>query len=193
MSSEDFSNTAINLSKNPLGIIGLCISFVYGLGVIVLYSPGIDYYQRWFLIIFLMVFPFFILVIFYKLVTKHHDKLYAPYDFQNEDNFIRLSKKVDDIGITMEKVQKAIDDQPLYKYTKLSEEGKRLILGAFHEDVNLDDFLKTPDFDKKITDEQIIKLESYGWITKKENIIKITERGHSEVDTFQDLAYGRLC
>lgn len=38
---------------------------------------------------FLVVFPFAILAVFFRLVTHHHWKLYAPFDFPEKDGFYR--------------------------------------------------------------------------------------------------------
>ncbi|MBA2858287.1 putative transcriptional regulator [Methanococcus maripaludis] len=192
MTLKEFSDAAMGLTKNPLGIIGLFITLVYGLGALVTISPNLEGYQRSWLIIFIIIFPFVILGVFYRLVTKYHDKLYAPSDFQNEEHFVNLVNKVDNLESIMEEVQKVIDDQPLYKYSKLTEEGIRIILRAYDKEVNLDDILKDDSLDPKIAKEQISLLESYGWIIKEGNIIKITEKGRADVSTFQELTVARL-
>ena len=40
------------------------------------------------LIVFLVVFPCMVLFVFYMLVTKHHEKLYSPSDYEDETNFV---------------------------------------------------------------------------------------------------------
>lgn len=89
---NDFmSNTKGGLTKNPLGIIGLFISLIYGFACLVL-STSISNLseptERLPLIWFIIVFPIVILAAFLFLVVNHHEKLYAPGDFRNDDSFI---------------------------------------------------------------------------------------------------------
>jgi len=78
------------LAKNPLGIIALFISLIYGFACLVLgiTGSGLESNERLVLIIFLVFFPILILVSFIFLVTKHYRKLYAPSDFKDEKNYL---------------------------------------------------------------------------------------------------------
>lgn len=85
-----FADTAKDLSKNPLGIIALFILLVYGFACILLgiTRSSLDAAERAPLIWFLALFPVAVLIAFCWLVANHHKKLYAPKDFENEDNFL---------------------------------------------------------------------------------------------------------
>jgi hypothetical protein len=87
----EFSKAAQNLSRNPLGIIALFIVLVYGIAALVLgvSSNSLQPNERLPLIYFLVCFPVIVLVAFYRLVSDHHVKLYAPNDFQDKDGFFR--------------------------------------------------------------------------------------------------------
>lgn len=78
--------------RNPLSIIGLFISLVYGCACLV-FSQGMNFLytssERLPLIWFVVLFPLIILIVFTYLVIKHRFKLYGPSDFQNENNFFR--------------------------------------------------------------------------------------------------------
>ncbi|MCK5075338.1 MAG: hypothetical protein KAR38_03130 [Calditrichia bacterium] len=96
MSETDHSfnsliKSAISLSKNPIGIIALFLVLFYSIVSLLLgfSSQNLDSYQKWAFIIFIISFPFTILYVFYKLVTKHHLKLYSPKDFRDESNFMK--------------------------------------------------------------------------------------------------------
>jgi len=81
-----------NLVKNPLGIIGLFILLVYGIASLLIGIGGKTIFsenQIWLLVIFLIGFPLIVLAVFYWLVTRHHEKLYAPKDYQNDDAFLK--------------------------------------------------------------------------------------------------------
>ncbi len=80
---------AIKLSRNPLGIIALFIVLIYSFASLLfgLSGDALTENQKWVFVIFLVAFPVIVLFIFTYLVIKHHQKLYAPGDFQNEENF----------------------------------------------------------------------------------------------------------
>ena len=90
-SIQSFGETGRKLARNPLGIIALFIVLVYGMACLVAISPGVDAAgERQPLILFLVIFPVLVLLVFSWLVSKHSDKLYGPSDFRNEDNYMKL-------------------------------------------------------------------------------------------------------
>jgi predicted transcriptional regulator len=90
MSLKDFIQGASKFTKNPLGILTLLIVLVYGIAGIVSSSTNFGATERVILVLFLVIFPIIVLFSLYNLVTKHHDKLYSPSDFVNEENFVKL-------------------------------------------------------------------------------------------------------
>jgi len=88
---KDFITQAKGLTKNPLGIIALFISLIYGFACLVLsfVSNNLIANERVLLIYFLIGFPILILITFIFLVVKHHNKLYAPSDYKDEKNFFK--------------------------------------------------------------------------------------------------------
>lgn len=94
---EHFIKNAQGLTKNPLGIIALFISLIYGFACLVLSSSKdvIDAYQKWPLIWFLVLFPVLVLGAFVYLVVNHHKKLYGPGDFKDESNFFKAMDEID--------------------------------------------------------------------------------------------------
>ena len=85
---REFGRIARGLARNPLGIIALFIVLVYGMAAFVAVSNALDSIQRTILIIFLVIFPIFVLVAFYMLVSRHAGKLYAPSDFREDRSFL---------------------------------------------------------------------------------------------------------
>ncbi len=87
----DFLKGAKDFARNPLGIIALFISLIYGFASLLLDSAAdkLTVAERWPIIIFIVVFPILVLITFYKLVTNHHGKLYAPGDFKDDKSFLR--------------------------------------------------------------------------------------------------------
>lgn len=77
--------------KEPLGIIALFIVLVYGIAALVLgvSANELNSSERLPLIWFMVIFPVIVLIAFFRLVTHHHHKLYAPEDFPNPSDFLR--------------------------------------------------------------------------------------------------------
>jgi hypothetical protein len=101
----NFIENAKGLTRNPLGIIALFISLIYGFACLVL-STSIsnlkEHSERLPLIWFIIGFPLIILVGFVFLVTKHHQKLYSPGDYGNAESFLKTvegSKKFEAIKV----------------------------------------------------------------------------------------------
>ena len=88
---------SVRLSKNPLGIIALFILLIYSFATLLFGLSGENFSeaQKWFFVIFLVAFPVIVLFLFTYLVVNHNQKLYAPEDFKNEENFWRPSSSSD--------------------------------------------------------------------------------------------------
>ncbi|MSP42653.1 MAG: hypothetical protein EXR08_04715 [Alphaproteobacteria bacterium] len=88
-----FNNISPNFMRNPLGIIALFIVMIYAMAGLVTTSEALSPDERFILVIFLAAFPLIVLVAFYLLVTRHSEKLYAPGDFKDEENYLRAHGK----------------------------------------------------------------------------------------------------
>lgn len=90
-SSSGFGSVAQGLARNPLGIIALFIVLVYGFASLVVgFGGDFTESERIPLVYFLVIFPVLVLAVFAWLVSKHSGKLFAPGDFQDEENYIRM-------------------------------------------------------------------------------------------------------
>jgi CheY-like chemotaxis protein len=88
---KNLPQTAVSLARNPLGIIALFIVMVYGFASLTMTFAGtLTYVERLLLVIFLVSFPLIVLGVFSWLVRDHSDKLFAPSDFRDENNFLRI-------------------------------------------------------------------------------------------------------
>jgi CheY-like chemotaxis protein len=88
---QGFGNTAKSLARNPLGIIALFILLVYGFASLVTtFAGSLSAYERIPLIYFLITFPVLVLGVFAWLVSKHSGKLFAPSDFKDEENYVKM-------------------------------------------------------------------------------------------------------
>ncbi|MBW0101654.1 response regulator [Pseudonocardia sp. KRD291] len=89
--TQSFGGTAVKLAGNPLGIIALFIVLVYGVAALITaFASRLAPYERLPLVIFLVAFPVLVLGSFLWLVTRYPQSLYAPKDFVNEDNWVRV-------------------------------------------------------------------------------------------------------
>jgi hypothetical protein len=86
---SSFSTAAKGLARNPLGIIALFIVLIYGFAAITLgASSSFESEERLPLVWFLVLFPVLVLFVFVRLVTAHHEKLYAPGDYKTDEGFL---------------------------------------------------------------------------------------------------------
>jgi CheY-like chemotaxis protein len=88
---QGFGDAAKGLARNPLGIIALFIVLVYGFASLVTaFAGSFSAPERLPLIYFLVAFPVLVLVVFGWLVSRHSGKLFAPSDFRNEENYVKM-------------------------------------------------------------------------------------------------------
>ncbi len=88
---KTFGETAKGLARNPLGIIALFIVLVYGFAsLVVVFAGSFTANERTPLIYFLVCFPVLVLVVFAWLVRNHSGKLFAPSDFKDEENYVKM-------------------------------------------------------------------------------------------------------
>lgn len=108
---------AKEFTTNPLGIIALFISLIYGFACLVVGTAGttLEIGLIYPLIWFLVCFPIMILISFLFLVIFHHQKLYAPKDYKDERNFI---KSID------RNRQMEILDNEIAEITEVDEKGR---------------------------------------------------------------------
>ncbi|MBY0475235.1 MAG: hypothetical protein K2Q13_09280 [Nitrosomonas sp.] len=89
MDTDKFTESAKGFTKSPLGIIALFIVLVYGFASLAVgLEQGISEHITP-LVYFMVFFPVIVFCGFLWLVANHHNKLYGPSDFKNEDNFMK--------------------------------------------------------------------------------------------------------
>lgn len=89
--TRSLGDVAKGLARNPLGIIALFIGLVYGFASLVtVFASSFTATERLPLIYFLVFFPILVLGVFAWLVSRHSGKLFAPSDFRNEENYVKM-------------------------------------------------------------------------------------------------------
>lgn len=87
--ANDLHSLPKGYTSNPLGIIALFIVLIYGLATLVItQSNNLSEYDITLMVYFLIGFPIIVYVGFLWIVIKHHTKLYAPKDFNNDESYI---------------------------------------------------------------------------------------------------------
>ena len=78
------------MARNPLGIMALFISLIYGMNTLLVGTSlnQLSPHDKTILVWFNVAYPFAVLFIFSWLVAAHHNKLYGPSDFRNDESFL---------------------------------------------------------------------------------------------------------
>jgi hypothetical protein len=86
-----FGGIAVSLARNPLGIIALFLVLVYGFAALVTaFAGSMTEPEKLPLVYFLVIFPVLVLAVFTWLVARHSNKLFAPSDFKDENNYVKM-------------------------------------------------------------------------------------------------------
>jgi hypothetical protein len=76
------------------------------------FAGSLQAQERMPLIWFLVIFPILVLAVFTWLVISHSTRLFAPSDFKNEDNFVKLNSElraaVEEANVTAEQLQRLL-------------------------------------------------------------------------------------
>jgi hypothetical protein len=89
--SLTLARTATALSRNPLGLLALCLVVGEAMaGAALLQAGGLGRPERLLLCGFAVVYPLVVVAAIYRLISRHHTKLYAPADFRDERGFLEV-------------------------------------------------------------------------------------------------------
>lgn len=105
-----------NFLKNPIGVIGFFLVLVEAIASLVVANSNLCAYQNTILVLFIVIFPCIVLRVFYMLVTEHHEKLYSPSDYRNDDNFLQMK----------------------YKYNSMTQKNEEVAVSADIPDIDVD-------------------------------------------------------
>ena len=90
------ARTATVLSRNPLGLLALCLVIGEAIASIFLLHPsGLGRAERLLLCGFVVGYPLCVVAAIYRLISRHHTKLYAPADFRDERCFLEVLRLTD--------------------------------------------------------------------------------------------------
>jgi cytochrome c oxidase subunit IV len=153
---NDFMNNTKGLTRNPLGIIALFVSLIYGFACLVLstsISNLVANNERLPLIWFIIIFPIIILIAFIYLVVNHHEKLYAPGDFRGDDAFIQTI----DENKRRQRIQEEVENleaSPKSDETEQKEDSKENLTNESSQPEKIEVKTKTPN----VPDSELIQM-----------------------------------
>jgi len=190
MSLKDFGEAASKLCKNPLGIMALFQLLIYGIAGYVTSNLASNNSLLLPLVWFLVLFPVCVLAIFAYVVIFHHEKLYAPSDFANDENFLRAfekglnkSKKFSELENNTNKIREIIESYPMFVFARLPVSDQWV--------------LKRIYLDGKVGKEHFGMLSeelknNYGWLELKGDDLILTEKGKKEISSFIEITIARF-
>ncbi|ARQ01510.1 hypothetical protein [Pseudorhodoplanes sinuspersici] len=104
-------------ARNPLAIIALFISLIYGMSALLLGTSveNLTTQNQTVLVIFIVGFPVVVLTVFTWLVSQHHTKLYGPSDFRSDKSFLDAGRNApsEEVGKRLE--AELASDSPIEK------------------------------------------------------------------------------
>lgn len=171
----------IGTIKNPLTIIAIFAGIAEVSGTLVL--PFIADENQLLFIYFLIVFPSVLIVVFFLTLNFNNKALYAPSDFKNEENYIKIFKydeskqaKVE-VSVTQDQMLEILNDNLLdfkrdndIKFLKLERDLIKL-KSVKEDDIEVLDRPEYDDFDKyDFITENLVSVLS---MPKAENLIRI--------------------
>jgi hypothetical protein len=101
-------------ARNPLGIIALFISLIYGMSALLLGTTVKNLLpeNQTILVYFVVVFPFVVLSVFGWLVSRHHKKLYGPADYRTDKGFLDAGDTVPAVEVGKKLADELAIDAP---------------------------------------------------------------------------------
>lgn len=200
---SEFAKSAAKLSRSPLGIIALfqvLIEAIAGLVMLNLDAPVSNGHVLTILALFVCLFPCLVLAVFTYLVICHHDKLYGPSDFTNEDNFMALfeqgaknSKHIAKIESIAREVRSAIDSHPLFMFAQLPVSVQGFLKNTYVDGQNSISNAAKKQGDAEGFRDSIQKvMDQYGWIEINDDTVLLSEKGKQELGSFIELCIPRF-
>lgn len=91
------ARTATVLSRNPLGLLALCLIVGEAIaGLFLLGAGDLQRLERALLCVFVVVYPLVVVLAIYRLISRHHTRLYAPADYRDERCFLEVLQLTSD-------------------------------------------------------------------------------------------------
>ena len=189
-SIKQFGETAKGLARNPLGIIALFIVLIYGFASLVVgVSGNLEPPERLPIIWFLVVFPVIVLAVFAWLVSRHHEKLYAPKDYTNDKSFLDAASNKNNVREDIDDLDRQIESRIHQAVTSEEFIGKLSKSNGHFEDV-LNDIASTAS--KEVIDSAFVEIDAREFTGDKEKIFSFPVSAFSNLNNLTDKVYFKL-
>lgn len=120
-------NNKYGTVRNPLTIIAIFSGIAEVSGTAVL--PFLQNENQTLYVWFLMIFPLTIVILFFMTLNWNYKVLYAPSDFQNEDNFVNLLQKATTSELIIKESNEAVDLSETVQESTIIEQSETGISG----------------------------------------------------------------
>lgn len=133
--------------------------------------------------------PFIVVLLFFLILFKKPNNLYAPADFEDQKDFLTLRSKIDDI-----------EKNSFIRYSNLEEPAIRLFLSAYYGLKNTNsektkqeqwDYL-IKEFGAEELSKALNQLVKYEWLSVQEQPFALTKEGEKAHKVLKQFVYGRL-
>jgi CheY-like chemotaxis protein len=125
-SISSFGEKAQELSKTPLGILGLFILLVYAVAATAAgFSPQLPAEGRMILIYFIVFFPLIVLFVFSWLLTKHFYKIIYRPGLIDEENYVTMISSLTAASIKQIDSTFTGTDEDIKRLTQIVKESKQ--------------------------------------------------------------------
>lgn len=176
--------------RNPLTIIAIFAGIAEVSGTAVL--PHISISNQIYFIYFLIGFPILLVILFFVTLNFNNRVLYAPSDFQDESNFVRISEYDQS---KQENVQVNLDKSEFLNYFNSLNEQYKSIENRFNKIQNT--LTTHPDISKKLkgsnletVSKNLYEIKINDFSSKSSALVNsLKEKGYS-VDLYEG-SYGR--
>lgn len=111
-------------------MIGIFAGIAEVAGTVVL--PFVSEQLQYIFIWYVMIFPVFLVGLFFYTLIRHNKKLYAPSDFANEENFIKLANEMNNIE-TIAATVKSNDENSVKELETSVDRAKAYLDSIMHE------------------------------------------------------------
>lgn len=146
--------------RNPLSMIALFVLFVEIIASFTLTNNSLTDGQRWTFVIFCIVFPILLLLIFSFLVWYHPEHFYAPSDYSNDESFLKamkIGKIEDEVDEIIQKEEETEEPESRMQATSWLHKAEKVAIDELMKEFNCPISLQVLSDDKSYLFDAVIR------------------------------------
>ena len=189
-SIKHFGETAKGLARNPLGIIALFIVLIYGFASLVVgVSSNLEPSERLPIVWFLVIFPVIVLSVFGWLVSRHHEKLYAPKDYTDDKSFLDAASNKKNIREDIDNIDSQIEER-IHKVVTSDEFIGRLNKANGRVEEILNDIASKAS--KEVIESAFVEIDAREFTGDKDKVFSFPVSAFNTLNDLTDKIYFKL-